>query len=152
MATSISGTDGVVFGDGDKLGTVVGTVSQTAGVPNGAVIQRHSGSGVETVRFADGTQICTFQASIAATALNAQAVVTHPTLPLAFVDTSYKVQITPTHTSSGNVSDIGAAIYNGIYIAAAAKTTTNPNISMYAYRLATSTTVYCDVTMIGRWF
>jgi len=37
---------------------VVGTVSQSGGVPTGAVIQRGSNANGEFVRFADGTQIC----------------------------------------------------------------------------------------------
>jgi hypothetical protein len=40
-------------------GNLLGTVSQSAGVPTGAVIQRGSNANGEFVRFADGTQICT---------------------------------------------------------------------------------------------
>jgi hypothetical protein len=40
-------------------GNIVGTVSQAAGVPTGAIIQRGSNVNGEFVRFADGTQICT---------------------------------------------------------------------------------------------
>ena len=38
---------------------ILGTVSQSAGVPTGAIIERGSNSNGEFVRFADGTQICT---------------------------------------------------------------------------------------------
>ena len=38
--------------------SILGTVSQSAGVPTGAVIQRGSNANGEFVRFADGTQIC----------------------------------------------------------------------------------------------
>ena len=37
---------------------ILGTVSQTSGVPTGAVIERGSNANGEFVRFADGTQIC----------------------------------------------------------------------------------------------
>lgn len=40
-------------------GNVLGTVSQSAGVPTGAVIERGSNANGEFVRFACGTQICT---------------------------------------------------------------------------------------------
>ena len=40
-------------------GNLLGTVSQTAGAPTGAVIQRGTGANGEFVRFADGTLICT---------------------------------------------------------------------------------------------
>ena len=40
-------------------GTLLGTVSQSGGVPTGKVIERGSNANGEYVRFADGTQICT---------------------------------------------------------------------------------------------
>jgi hypothetical protein len=40
-------------------GDILGTVSQSGGVPTGAVIERGSNANGEYVRFADGTQICT---------------------------------------------------------------------------------------------
>ncbi len=42
-----------------RRGNVLGTVSQSGGVPTGAVIERGSNANGEYVRFADGTQICT---------------------------------------------------------------------------------------------
>ena len=38
---------------------ILGTVSQSGGVPTGAIIQRGSNAGGEFVKYADGTQICT---------------------------------------------------------------------------------------------
>ncbi|WP_303698689.1 phage tail protein [Pseudomonas aeruginosa] len=38
---------------------ILGTVSQSGGVPTGAIIERGSNANGEYVRFADGTQICT---------------------------------------------------------------------------------------------
>lgn len=40
-------------------GSILGTVSQSAGVPTGSVIERGANANGEYVRFADGTQICT---------------------------------------------------------------------------------------------
>ncbi|MCE8009865.1 DUF2793 domain-containing protein [Aestuariivita sp.] len=40
-------------------GNLLGTVSQSGGVPTGAVIERGSNANGDYVRFADGTQICT---------------------------------------------------------------------------------------------
>jgi hypothetical protein len=42
-----------------RRGTLLGTVSQSAGVPTGAVVERGANANGEYVRFADGTQICT---------------------------------------------------------------------------------------------
>ena len=39
---------------------ILGTVSQSGGVPTGAIIQRGSNANGEFVRYADGTQICNF--------------------------------------------------------------------------------------------
>jgi hypothetical protein len=39
-------------------GSIVGTVSQAAGVPTGKVVERGSNANGDYVRFADGTQIC----------------------------------------------------------------------------------------------
>lgn len=48
-------------------GNILGTVSQTGGVPTGAIIERGSNANGEYVRYADGTQICTFSSSVTAT-------------------------------------------------------------------------------------
>ena len=39
---------------------ILGTVSQTAGIPTGAVIERGTNGNGEYVKYADGTLICTF--------------------------------------------------------------------------------------------
>jgi hypothetical protein len=49
------GTTGALYG----LDSVLGTVSQVAGVPTGAIIERGSNANGQYVRLADGTQICT---------------------------------------------------------------------------------------------
>ena len=47
-----------------RKGTILGPVSQSAGVPTGAVIERGSNANGEYVRYADGTQICTKSAAV----------------------------------------------------------------------------------------
>jgi hypothetical protein len=46
-------------------GNILGTVSQSSGVPTGAIIERGSNANGEYVKYADGTMICT-SASISA--------------------------------------------------------------------------------------
>ncbi|MCF2903368.1 DUF2793 domain-containing protein [Octadecabacter sp. CECT 8868] len=46
-------------GDGYVKSTVVGTVSESGGVPTGAIIESGSNANGDYVRFADGSQICT---------------------------------------------------------------------------------------------
>lgn len=48
------GTTGALY----SRDSILGTVSQSAGVPTGAIIERGSNANGEYVRFADGTQIC----------------------------------------------------------------------------------------------
>lgn len=54
----VSGLNGVQLADFYKKANILGTVSQSAGVPTGAVIERGSNANGDYVRFADGTQIC----------------------------------------------------------------------------------------------
>lgn len=42
-----------------RTGNILGTVSQSSGVPTGAIIERGSNANGNYVRYADGTQICT---------------------------------------------------------------------------------------------
>jgi hypothetical protein len=49
-------------------GNIVGTVSQSGGVPTGAIIERGSNANGEFVKYADGTLICTRTGSITVTA------------------------------------------------------------------------------------
>ena len=67
LAVSVGGserarftTSGMQVGGSEvfRRANAVGTVSQSGGVPTGAVIERGSNSNGEFVRFADGTQIC----------------------------------------------------------------------------------------------
>jgi len=62
-AQAIAGTAGVLTDAAGVhaaiRGLAVGTVSQSGGVPTGAIIESGSNANGEYVRFADGTQICT---------------------------------------------------------------------------------------------
>lgn len=57
MTMKFSGT-GVEFPDGDTVSAAVGTVSQTGGIPTGAIIERGSNANGEFTKFADGTMLC----------------------------------------------------------------------------------------------
>jgi len=51
--------DAIGSGDLYSRGGILGTVSQSGGVPTGAIIERGSNADGEYVKFADGTMICT---------------------------------------------------------------------------------------------
>lgn len=49
-----------------KRSNILGTVSQSGGVPTGAIIERGSNANGEYIRWADGTQICTHSVTTSA--------------------------------------------------------------------------------------
>ena len=68
--------------------TVLGTVSQSAGVPTGAIIERGSNANGSYVKFADGTMICYLQATTSTFAASGGVFVSNAvvsTLPATFV-------------------------------------------------------------------
>ena len=60
MPITLDGTSGITATDGlvYTRGNILGTVSQSAGVPTGAILEKGSNANGEYVRYADGTQIC----------------------------------------------------------------------------------------------
>jgi len=65
MAITLDGTNGITSpnvstseGPVYDRGNILGTVTEAAGVPTGAIIERGSNANGEFVKFADGTQIC----------------------------------------------------------------------------------------------
>ena len=67
-----------------RRGNILGTVSQSGGVPTGAIIERGSNANGEYVRYADGTQECWVVATLS-TALNGNMLPSYNwTFPAAF--------------------------------------------------------------------
>ncbi len=67
-----------------RRGNILGTVSQSGGMPTGAIIERGSNANGEYVRFADGTQICRNVGLTSSGSASAQWY-----MPASFVDTKY---------------------------------------------------------------
>jgi hypothetical protein len=121
--------------------TLLGTVSQSAGLPTGAVIERGSAANGEFVRFADGTQICTrtnLSVSNAATASGSlfRSADVAWTFPASFA-------VAPVVT--GNVDDIDGWLVAGV-----------PGLAAVNLRVMSSTTKLTALTLralaVGRWF
>lgn len=100
-----------------RRGTLLGTVSQSAGVPTGAVIERGSNANGEYVRFADGTQICTISSTFTSAA---EVVWSYPAIFVAaptYLSASAnnpsepRYYLVDTATTGGNVS---ATIYRSV--------------------------------------
>ena len=121
--------------------TVLGSVTQSAGIPTGAILERGSNTNGEFVRFADGTQICTrtnLSAPNASTATGAlfRSSDVGWTFPIAFA-------AAPVVTGGTDVSDIWC-------------TTSAPSSSAVNMRamssISRSTAVPMRALALGRWF
>lgn len=118
---------------------ILGTVSQSGGVPTGRVIERGSNANGEYVRFADGTQICTFTDTglAAATAYGAiykTASVANWTFPAAFAVAPY----------------INGTADNRWVIKSTASTTQTGYL--HASAISSAGAQLTTLTAIGRWF
>lgn len=128
-------------------GTILGSVSQAAGVPTGRVVERGANANGEYVRFADGTQICTSPQFVNATVdANATGTLTW-TFPATFVSNASVVM--PTAASYGSEASMVQATY--FFVAAQSNL---PNSSLIAYRNGGASAQYMRLyaTATGRWF
>lgn len=112
---------------------ILGTVSQSGGVPTGAIIERGSNANGDYVRFADGTQICWKLVTTDAAGFSTMS------LPVGFVG-EYGVSHAVTSSSS---SLLGIKV--GSRLAS--------SISLAGVNSANSfLTIAALITLIGRWF
>lgn len=125
----------------NMAGEVVGTVAQSSGRSIGAVIERGSNANGEYVRFADGTQICTFAAPGVDTTITSGPLFRSPdyswTYPVAFAATptwSVSVQASSRWGNCRQTSGTTVGTFN-------------------QYSTISSTSVLgWSLTAIGRWF
>ncbi|MGN6772614.1 MAG: hypothetical protein ACTHJQ_22610 [Rhizobiaceae bacterium] len=124
--------------------TILGTVSQSSGVPTGAIIEKGSNANGRYVRFADGTQICTALITLVYTTVNVLTI--GWTFPAAFTASPLLCGTTDVTTPQSSLrSGLVASTING---------------SSMQVRLgsgsgstwATTDTAPCYVTAIGTWF
>lgn len=120
---------------------VVGTVSQSSGVPTGAVIERGSNANGQFTRFADGTQLCWGSVTITPVAD------TPTSLPWTF----------PAAFASAGASDLSivvsavTAVPGSALVEASISGQTTTGCDVVVYRTNTTNTgVRC--LAIGRWF
>lgn len=85
-----------------RRGNILGTVSQSGGVPTGAIVERGSNGNGSYVRFADGTQICWVQIGVVLDSNLYQAKL----LPAAFSDTNYSVSISFSSTATTGATGV----------------------------------------------
>lgn len=124
-----------------RRGNILGTVSQSGGVPTGAIIERGSNANGEYVRFADGTQICTVRIAIDLSNTSAQNI-NWPATFTSMVPFSLVIDSSPGVTSS--------TIYDAFQsIAPMADSTVRGRVVV---RTTAPYTIQCLFVAIGRWF
>jgi Protein of unknown function (DUF2793) len=132
-------------------GNLLGTVSQSAGVPTGAVIERASNANGSYVRFADGTQICTHSVTLAYSSV-ARLTATW-SFPAAFASA-------PRVSGTADAGDLVANTAPGPDKVGAVITGTlgTASTALWLYRISGLTnfvsgnTATVAVSAIGRWF
>jgi hypothetical protein len=135
-------------------GTLLGVVSETGGNPTGAVIERGSNANGDYVRFADGTQICTFEATMTQDGIAKLAY--DWTYPIGFVSGAKPVVnmtlIDETSASSGPAN----FAYCGARFGGGATAHTQATLRLYRRNggtdFAPADTMDVTVCAIGRWF
>jgi hypothetical protein len=128
--------------------SILGTVSQSAGVPTGAVIERGSNANGSYVRFADGLQICTRNATRTTTITAALGSVFVDGSPPAALVTAVAFVTAP--LCFINLGLTGSAVWPGA--AVGSTTTAFPQFYLISGSSVASATYATDLFAIGRWF
>lgn len=141
-------TDGSVVINGSEVyrrANVVGSVSQSGGVPTGAVVETGSNANGRYARFADGTQICWFAgaSSVSSTSGYITGLSAHVlgawTFPATFASGTISV--------SGSVFDSGAIGF----LSSTSVTTTSASLA-YVTPTAGPGSVFVQLMAFGRWY
>ena len=127
---------------------VVGTVSQSGGVPTGAIIERGSNSNGEYTKFADGTLICWFTKSVESITSNPSGGTTNLyfstesvfTFPATFVGTR------PAVAPSAQLSTGGTSSWPSVR----GSSLTGTSIALISN--VQNSAAYLGYTAVGRWF
>ena len=123
---------------------IVGDVSQSAGVPTGAIIQRGSNANGQFTRFADGSQVCRISL------ITVADVGTDWTFPIAFANIP-NISGTAVTTTQTNGEVIPRILCKNLY--------TNSSVKLYIFRAVNDNEVSiprvagsADVTAFGYWY
>lgn len=156
-ALSIAGSTGAVaLASGVTIGgqlafhrgNILGSVSQSGGVPTGAVIERGSNSNGDYVRYADGTQIC-WQRIMTTEGLTDNP---HTNLWVSPADITWTFpaafSVPPAVTITGTRSDR----YGGCFLRGAATTTSQAYRNWATVMTSAGVNLPHSRMAIGRWF
>jgi len=139
--TDEAGTGAPEITDHYKKSNILGTVSESGGVPTGAIIERGSNSNGEFVKFADGTMICqmfqdNFDFNTTGTTDFTHPVVSVNRFPVRFA-------------SIVDGSTGGSAKNEGVALLGLTGTDSNTRATVTTAKNATQD---LGITVIGRWY
>ncbi|HBO2187037.1 TPA: hypothetical protein L4G86_002088 [Pseudomonas aeruginosa] len=127
--------------------SILGAVSQSSGVPTGAVIDRGSNANGEYVRFADGTQICTMSINVTDQAIDSA----YGSLFQGARTWSFPVSFSGVPAVSVGLFRWGsAASWGSVATLPSTTSATLRGFDIAARPAGTSTAI--SATAIGRWF
>lgn len=129
-----------------KKANILGTVSQTAGVPTGAIIERGINANGEYVRWADGTMICRKTAAAPATLTTTTATGAGYTGAAVTTITLAGTFISPPEVSLTSVFVAGARCW------VSRDTVTTTTASAVAFSFSSAGQCQVDYIAVGRWF
>ena len=141
-------TSGSVVINGSEVyrrANAVGSVSQSGGVPTGAIVETGSSANGRYARFADGTQLCWFAgpSSVSSTSGYITGLVAQTigawTFPAVFASGTISV--------SGSVFDSGAIGF----LSSTSVTTTSASL-VYVTPTVSPTSVFVQLVAFGRWY
>lgn len=124
-------------------GNILGTVSQSGGVPTGAIVQRISNANGEAVRYADGTQICW---NPAVTSLN-----TNTATGSVFTSAATSTWTFPAAFSATPHADCTVPAASTRWGNASSTSTTSVDLRIFAGASSATATAVAGYA-IGRWF
>lgn len=128
-----------------RRSNILGTVSQSSGVPTGAIIERGSNANGEYVRFADGTQICWYRAPFARSLNQATGALFFSSTPVGGSPHPAAFVGTPVQTYASE--DNGAMVFSN-----AAAAGQFPSFYLFDRVSVTGRTYTVTFMAIGRWF
>ena len=139
FGSRITATGAVAWVELFHKSNILGTVSQSAGVPTGAIIERGSNANGTYIKFADGTMFCTHSLSTACTALvdtmYRSSVGIVWTFPVVFADDP--VLAFSNTCTNGSVGDTSITPTSSTFYASATRSQTSRIVHAFA---------------IGQWF
>lgn len=122
---------------------ILGTVSQTAGVPTGAIIERGSNANGDYVKYADGTLICSSVSAVLATTTTASGSI--------FFAGSQAFTFPAAYTASPVVSEL-VIRSSGVTWAYGTQSVTTTGCIIGVAGASSTTSGYVGYIAIGRWF